>query len=261
MGERRAMSPLTRERFLLDELDAREQAEVERALDAQERSALVREDAELRAWLFARVAPARFAERIAARAARGVRPRGWAIPALTAALVLLGLLLVPAEPRTPWPPSAVQRGASGLERAKGLVPAIHVYRRHAGSAERLDAGAALRAHDLLQLGYVAAGRKYGVLVSIDGAGQVTLHRPAAPDLDSALEPGSGEHLLSSAYEIDDAPEFERFFWVVSPLPLAPAAVLEAARELAREPGRAREEPLRLPRGVEQYALTFRKESP
>jgi hypothetical protein len=262
MGERRTMSALTKERFLLDELDQAAQAELERAFSAEQQRELVRDDAELRAWLFARVPPARLAERVSARAQGEARPQRWAFPALAAALVLLGVLFVTNDAEhAPWPHAELQRGASSLERAKGLVPAIHVYRRRSGSAERLDAGAVLRAHDLLQLGYVAAGRKYGVLVSIDGAGQVTLHHPAAPELDSVIEAGSGERLLPSAYEIDAAPDFERFFWVVSPRSLAVTAVLAAARELARDPQRAREEPLRLPPSTEQFALTFRKESP
>jgi hypothetical protein len=265
MADRRAISPLMKERFLLGELGIREQALVEEALDAQQRAVLQRADAELRERLFGSLPPARLAQRVTARAAAAEdrsRARPWAFAALGAAVALVGLLFLSRD-------TGIERdmrdlaphSGSNIERAKGLVPSIQVYRRRGASAERIEPGVVLRKSDLVQLGYVSAGRKYGVLLSIDGAAEVTLHQPATPAMAAELAPGGGERLLASAYELDAAPRFERFFLVVSTRPLAVAAVLDAARQLARDPQRAESEPLRLPDGAEQYSVLFRKDNP
>lgn len=69
--------------------------------------------------------------------------------------------------------------ASGdTERIKGLRPSLRVYRKNAGKIERLKDGAPAHAGDQLQVAYVAAGHQFGMVASVDGAGQVTYHLPA-----------------------------------------------------------------------------------
>lgn len=67
------------------------------------------------------------------------------------------------------------------------------------------------------MSYVAAGRAHGVIVSIDGRGQVTLHFPADAGAPTALESGRAVP-LSHSYELDDAPLFERFMFVTAEAP-------------------------------------------
>jgi anti-sigma-K factor RskA len=184
-------------------------------------------------------------------------PMGSAIAAAAVFAVLLRM------PPTPDGGGDKGHGDPGIEstRTKGLKPHLVVYKKPqpGQSPQELADGAAVRAHETLQLGYVAAGRPYGVVVSIDGGGAATLHFPQAQNQATRL--GPGQTLLPSAYELDDAPLFERFFLITASTPIDVAATLRAAQELARSQGLAPTAPLALPAGVEQSSLLLRKTAP
>ena len=141
---------------------------------------------------------------------------------------------------------------------KGLTPHLVLYRRLGERADILSEGARATRGDMLQVGYVAATAKHGVIVSIDGAAAVTLHFPDAASAPTLLE-DKGEHLLQHAYELDAAPAFERFFFVTSEEPIDVTQVLDAARALSRAPARARRGALTLAPGLSQHSLTLLKE--
>jgi hypothetical protein len=136
---------------------------------------------------------------------------------------------------------------------------ILAFRKRGEVVEPLEHGAEARAGDLLQLGYMAAGRSHGVLLSLDGRGVVTLHHPERPELSTALE-RQGEALLPNAYALDDAPDFERFLFVTGNGPVDVATVQQAARELARRAD-ASQAPLSLADDLEQTTLLLRKVTP
>jgi len=96
-----------------------------------------------------------------------------------------------------------------------------------------------------------------VLLSIDGRGHVTLHSPDAGETMATRLSGKGEVRLPSAYELDDAPAFERFFLVRAATPFSIATALDAARALAAQPS-ARKQSLALPPGFEQISLALDK---
>ncbi len=179
------------------------------------------------------------------------RPLVWAVAAASpiAAAVAL-LLLIPADPPA--------TGEAPLDeiRLKGMEPGLQIHRSRSGEAEVLPPGAEVRAHDLIQLSYTAAGRPYGAIVSIDGGGAVTLHHPAAGGSAATLSAG-GAVPLPRAYELDDAPRFERFILITSSAPFAVETALAAARSLAADPAADRE-PLQLPEELEQTSILVRK---
>lgn len=196
-------------------------------------------------------------------AAPGSRPArartAWiVIPALAAAALLV-LVLRPPATESDAPSLVVPSEEPGTTRPKGLDPSLHLYRQiPVGEPERLADRAGAQAGDLIEVRYVAAGLGFGVIVSLDGRGAVTLHHPAVETGLTTLLP-SGEHTVGFAYELDDAPEYERFFFVAAERPLEAAVVLNAARALAArgvESGRDGE--LTLPEGWRQDALTLRK---
>ena len=115
-------------------------------------------------------------------------------------------------------------------------------------------GAAARENDVVQLAYQAAGRHFGAIVSIDGRGVVTRHLPAAGPLASPLKSGAA-FALPQAYRLDDAPGFERFYFVTADQPFAVDLVLTAASHAAGAEGR-----LALPAGLDQYSFALRKET-
>lgn len=140
--------------------------------------------------------------------------------------------------------------------ARGLSPHLSVDRKDEG---RLRPGALVEPGDVVQVSYVAAGHDYGVVVSIDGRGEVTLHHPARPR-DVPRVKARGEVPLDHAFEFDDAPGFERFFFVTaSGHPLEPEAVMAAARRLATAGFvAARVDPLPLPEDLSQTSFLLRK---
>lgn len=141
----------------------------------------------------------------------------------------------------------------------GLVPHLRVDLRIRGGAQRLRPGQTVETGDVVQVSYAAAGNAYGVVVSVDGRGVVTLHSPRRVE-DTPRIRSRGEVPLSHAFELDDAPAFERFFFVVTAAePLDVAMVLRAANQLASagvEPSRV--QPLPLPEGMTQSSFLLRK---
>ncbi len=256
-------TPLAREKWLLGELSPEAQRTFERQASAEEQAALRDEDAALREELFASL-PARVLKaRVDDRLARDVRrePRwGWwaAVPMVAVAIASLLLVVRPETPEPEVTPKT-QPAAYG-ERSKGLHPRVVIFRQLAHSAEELSQGASVQAHDLLQLGYVAGGRGFGTLLSIDGRGVVTLHTPRLPNAKPVLKEENGTQLLERAYELDDAPDFERFFFITSERAFDVQQVLSAAESLARDPARAMRAPLVLGPNIEQSSVLLQKQA-
>jgi hypothetical protein len=106
------------------------------------------------------------------------------------------------------------------ERLKG-EPSLRVYRKLDRKTERLKDGANARPGDELQLSYMAGGRRYGAVLSLDGAGRVTFHLPSGGSTGQAPALNSrGEVLLPASYQLDAAPQFERFLLVASDKPFS-----------------------------------------
>ncbi|NVJ26010.1 ActD-like protein [Myxococcus sp. AM011] len=262
------------ERIALGELPPDELAAA-RALLEQEPGGLERLaalEADSRATL-ERLSPERVAREVDTRFRRGAQARQaparspWLTSAMGLVPVLAALaLFVIAQPDSnpggaPSSPGTETTGpVAGLEpeptRSKGLTPRLEVHRQRAQADELLAEGASAVAGDVVQLAYVAAGRTHGVILSVDGRGSVTVHAPEQGAQAATLSP-SGTHRLSGAYELDDAPRFERFFLVTSDHPFAVEPVLEAARVLAASP-EAHTASLFLPEGLTQVSFTLQK---
>jgi len=166
------------------------------------------------------------------------------IAAAAAALVLIvarpGLIRGPEDPDG--------------SRVKGR-PRLTVYRKAAGGAELLRSGGRVQAGDLLQIGYNGGGASHGVSFSVDGRGTVTLHFPRTRTDPPRLE--GGARVLPYAYELDDAPGFERFFFVTAESAIDVEELLRRARDL----GANAHGQLELPAGMSSVdALLFKPAS-
>lgn len=257
------------ERYLLDELPRKERRRLEQALasDPSLRAALekLRQDDRrvLAAYPPDQVIP-QILKRAAlarpeAKASRPWRLAWIAAPALALALFML-VFLPPLLQRRLTAPSGAPAGdysaVKGDEALASRSPALRLYRRGSDGDSVLADGANARAGDLIQVAYSAAGRAHGVILSIDGAGAVTLHFPETEDSATSLA-GGRLVLLPSSFELDRAPRFERFIFVTAAGPLPTAAILEKARQLAAGE-RAMTGPLDLPAGCGQVSLLLRK---
>jgi hypothetical protein len=122
--------------------------------------------------------------------------------------------------------------------------------------ELLKNGAKAKSGDLLQLAYAVPETAFGVILSIDGSGVVTLHFPEEKSGSTALEKMK-KTPLPHAYELDNAPEFERFFFITSETELNASEILEKAALLAKNPFRARTGNIES-KGMNQFSILIKK---
>ena len=231
------VTDLALEQFRLNELPRAEAERVQRVLDTDgsvrsRLAAIVRSDeAVAREY-----PPAWLASQIRERAAgRGtvVLPRrpitwwAWPLGLTTASLALLFML--PGPLARPNPSTTV--ATTEDSRPKGARPALAVYRRTDRGSETMADGAIARAGDLLRLGYPAVTHTYGVILSVDGRATVTRHLPAT-GARAALLGHDRLNLLNTAYELDDAPGWERFYFVTADTEFDVEPILSATRQLA-----------------------------
>lgn len=152
--------------------------------------------------------------------------RAAALAATAVVLFTLSPLLLP-EPTVDPEVSPIQ----DTVRLKGIEPRLSIWRKAStGPAQQLMPKNSVRAGDVLQLKYRAAGHPHGVIASLDGRGSVTLHFPAQADGPTNLKKG-GDVALEYGYDLDDAPRFERFFFIVAEQPIDVPDVLSKIRAL------------------------------
>jgi hypothetical protein len=180
----------------------------------------------------------------------------WSFPLATAAAAIVLIAIIPREAARTEPGTASL--AAPTERIKGLRPSLVVYRRTSLGTETLADGAVARPGDLLRLGYSAVDRPFGAILSIDGRGTVTVHLPASGRTAVPLRRGE-RTLLDTAYELDDAPRWERFYFVTAREAFAIEAIIEAAHRAASRLPAAPPGTLDLPRAYEQSTFLLQKE--
>ncbi len=268
MNETKRIPGWMLERYLLGELPRRRRRLMEKELDRDpalraELEKLKLADREiLRAYPADQVIP-QLMKRAALERPRPATPRRWrlarvAVPALAAAVFLLVILPPLLQRRLPPGEAPGHEDYVGAKGVAAPSPALQVFRCQRGGAEEaLQDGDLAQAGDVLQLAYLPGRATHGVILSIDGDGGVTLHFPECAGCGTALQ-GDRCTLLASAFELDQAPRFERFFFITAREPLPTAAILEKARALAADPERAMTGPLDLPARFGQFALRVRK---
>ena len=185
------------------------------------------------------------------------RQSGWvfSLSGLAAAAIFLFIFLLPAVQtylQDIWNP-----GSGDYIGIKGNAR-ISIYRKNQDGVELLFNNSIVYEHDLIRLSYFAANFKYGIIFSIDGRGTVTLHYPSETRASTKIE-NEQEVYLDQAYELDDAPLFERFFFVTSENELSARLILNVAQQLANSPQVALSGDLPLPQNIFQSSIILRKE--
>lgn len=221
------------------------QVEGERTRPAADRGGILN-------WLSGGRTPSASDRRGADRRGKFAWPRLVPVGGFALLVLLGGLLLITRGPSIFAPRSQAEE-----LRLKGGGAYLTVYKQTATGAQALDDGDAVAEGNNLQIGYVAGTSRYGAILSIDGRGAVTLHYPVSAAADPLMETG-GEVLLPFSYALDDAPDFERFFLVVSDKTFSVNEVLEAARSLAEQPQKAKNQNLSLPKGLDQTSILLLK---
>jgi hypothetical protein len=254
------------ERYRLGELPPAEMERMQRAVETREdvrarvKALEDADDEHLRRHppaMMAGAIRARLAQTEALEERRATRTmRAWALRPAVAAALGLGLLAVGlavlrpgVAPDTPT--------FDGENRIKGLSPRLVVFRQTDMGPEALASGAAARRGEVVQIAYQAAGRTYGAIISADGRGSVTLHLPQDGLAAAALD-GKGVIPLDRAFALDDAPLFERFYFVTAKAPFDLPAVLAAVHHAHATPDSP--SPVELPPGLELSVFTLKKET-
>jgi hypothetical protein len=192
-----------------------------------------------------RLPPDMMAARIRAEVARDVRASGspsprWVWGPALAAVGVIGVLLIKAP-------------AAGEDRLKGAAPLLELRVAEAAGPRLVRPDDVFVKGDVVQVSIRAAGAAYGVVVSIDGSGGVTRHFPDGTDTTLPRAVAA----LPFSFELDEAPDFERFILVTSEHPLDVDQVLRGAQRVAsgQSPKTA---PLALEGGVRQQDVLLRK---
>ena len=105
-----------------------------------------------------------------------------------------------------------EAGDDGL-RIKGLSARMEVWKKTGDSAVQMENLGEVREGDEIQLRYAVAEKCFGLLFSMDGNGTITMHM-GHENRAVELEPGKMT-TLPFAYKLDNAPKFEKFFFLTS----------------------------------------------
>jgi hypothetical protein len=112
---------------------------------------------------------------------------------------------------------------------------VYIKEKTSGEGVKLANQASVREGNTVQLAYQvsdgASVEKYGIIFSIDGRSSVTMHFPYAPWQSTLLISGKPVP-LDEAYTLDDAPNYEIFFFVTGEKPLDVGRVMDTAKQLA-----------------------------
>lgn len=227
------------EQLLLGELPQEQARSVRARLEADEDPRLQRLEAS-NADILEAYPPEVIARRIQARIdALDPEPSGgfaWPVWGAAAGLAVAAAALVVwtlgpgAEPAAPESVRVAVAAPPATERLKGDA-AVILERQLGTRAEPLLAKSEVSPGDTIQVSYRSAGWAHGVLVSLDGAGAVTLHFPEGPDDSTALQ-AEGTAVLH-AFELDDAPGFERFLFFTANSALDPDAIMKRVESIGR----------------------------
>ncbi|MBN1798902.1 MAG: hypothetical protein JW822_10010 [Spirochaetales bacterium] len=136
-------------------------------------------------------------------------------------------------------------------------PLLSIFRKNGSHGEQLKDGSTVYAHDRIQVQYFAARDQYGVIFSIDGRGKVSLHFPYREDASTLLTQHK-KVFLADSFELDDAPDFERFFFISSEFPLNTEEILSKAKQIAKHGESSGQKYLELPKQLNQTTFTLIK---
>jgi hypothetical protein len=265
---RKTINNLLLERYVLGELPEEDAREIEDRLASEpELAQRVRAIKQSDERILAEYPPSIFAKRIEAKSKapekaasligiwRGNRRLRTAVYSFgcAAALACFFIALFPAF----FPGSSIDYSMEESILVKGNT-GLEIFRQTDNGYEQLADNASVTKGDRFQLKYKAGNAVFGAIFSIDGNGNVTLHFPDRIGSSPRLVAG-GDVALLDAFELDDAPGFEKFFFVVSKSSFEVQPVLDKARALALSGMNTRTAKLELDPALAQVSLTLVKE--
>ncbi len=144
--------------------------------------------------------------------------------------VLALLLILPTGIRNQRNISGFGSSITDETRLKGIGPQLFLYRKSGKNSQSLVSGELVKAGDLVQVLYNAAGRQYGAIVSVDSRNQVSYHLSGTGNTAVLLKqdaPVSLEH----SFELDATPGQEIFYFITSHKPFDIDSVLVLLKDI------------------------------
>lgn len=92
------------------------------------------------------------------------------------------------------------------------IPDLRLYQNTHAGVRQLQSGHTVLEGDTIQIQY-STQAQYGIIISVDGRGTVSQHFPDEGIQSTHIQ--SGRHVLPFAFELDDAPGYEIFFFISS----------------------------------------------
>lgn len=102
-------------------------------------------------------------------------------------------------------------------RFKGDSRKLFIYKKTDSGTELLKPGTHVSQNDLIQVAYFSANDRYGMIISIDGNKNITLHYPGE---NKNTELKTKKTIpLENSYKLDNAPEYEIFYLITASKPI------------------------------------------
>ncbi|MDH5727822.1 MAG: hypothetical protein OEZ58_02450 [Gammaproteobacteria bacterium] len=154
-------------------------------------------------------------------------------------------------------PTTLSLPGNGI-RTKGLNPSLEIMQITQHQQRRLQSGDELQSGDVIQMSYQGVGRRYGIILSMDGNRNVTLHYPN--EVGESIELKTGKTPLGFSYELDNAPAFEHFVFLTSDQMIDVEQVIQALQKNAANITATRANDLDVDSHIEQYWFFLKKSS-
>ena len=145
-----------------------------------------------------------------------------------ASLCLVGLLILTVGiPHNTTPQIDLVQN-QGRERIKGNQVQLNIYKKtELGSELQMDSSF-VQEGDQLQIEYIALDKGFGTIVSLDGNNTLTIHLNGEGNNPATIT--KEKELLNFSYQLDNAPEFERFYFFNSKNSFSTDSVFQAIKE-------------------------------
>lgn len=116
---------------------------------------------------------------------------------------------------------------------------LSIYKKQQDETVSLKNKSHVQENDLLQITYKSM-KRYGAIFSVDGWDKVTFHYPES--LYDSTELDMGKIIsLKSSYQLDNAPDFEKFYFITSDEPFDLDYIKEQADEIKVNQGKISQE--------------------
>ncbi len=150
-----------------------------------------------------------------------------------------------------------------VDRVKGVVnennhnSRLMIYRKNNDDVDLLTKGSLLKASDLIQLAYFSSKDSFGVIFSVDSNGIISLHYPINEKNSPKLIINK-KTFLSRAFELDDTPGFERFYFISSNQKINVPILIKNVKNILKIKNVSVESKLKLEDDLNQYSIIFNK---